>query len=68
MSKISGNPIPTRILISRLRLMAGAGGMLTRDRLRTVSEAADRLEDYDERIAIMMEGNNMTGGDADEEH
>lgn len=46
--------------------MASAGGMLTRDRLKTISEAADRLEDYDERIAIMLDGNNLTGGDADE--
>ena len=63
MIKVSGNPTPTDKLIYRLRLMAGAGGMLTRDRLKTITEAADRLEDYDERIAIMMEGNNMTGGD-----
>ena len=33
--------------------------MLTRDRLRTISEAADRLEDLDERVAIMEEGNNL---------
>jgi len=64
--KVSGNPTPTNKLIYRLRLMASAGGMLTRDRLRTISEAADRLEDYDERIAIMLDGNNLTGGDADE--
>lgn len=66
--KVSGNPIPTDKLISRLRLMAGAGGMLTRDRLKTITEAADRLEDYDERIAIMLDGNNLTGGDVNEEH
>ncbi len=58
-----GNPIATQELIRRLRLMAGAGGMLTKDRLRTVAQAADRLEDYDERISIMLEGNNLTGGD-----
>ena len=69
MSKVSGNPIPTDKLIYRLRLMAGAGGMLTRDRLKTITQAADRLEDYDERIAIMLEGNNITpGGDANEKH
>ena len=66
--KVSGNPIPTNKLISRLRLMAGAGGMLTRDRLITITQAAERLEDYDERIAIMIEGNNLNGGDNDEEH
>lgn len=46
--------------------MAGAGGMLTRDRIKTILESADRLEDLDERVAIMQEGNNLTGGDADE--
>lgn len=60
--KVSGNPIPTDKLISRLRLMAGAGGMLTRDRLITITQAADRLEDYEERVAIMTEN---TGGDGD---
>ena len=42
--------------------------MLTRDRLITITQAADRLEDYDERIAIMIEGNNLNGGDGDEKH
>lgn len=42
--------------------MADAGGMLSRDRMRTVIEAADRLEELDERVAIMHEGNNMPGG------
>ena len=41
-----GNPTRTDELIRRLRLMASAGGMLTRDRLRTLSEAADRLDEY----------------------
>ena len=50
-----GNPTPTDRIIARLRLMASAGGMLTRDRLLLIMEAADRLEDYDERIAIMSE-------------
>lgn len=62
--KISGNPTPTDKIIYRLRAMAEAGGMLTRDRIRIVIEAADRLEDLDERVAIMMEGN----GDAYEKH
>lgn len=61
--KVSGNPTPTNTIIYRLRLMAGAGGMLTRDRLRTVAEAADRLEELDERVAIMEEGNNLIGGE-----
>ena len=58
MSKVSGNPLPTDKIISRLRLMAGAGGMLTRDRLITVAQAADRLEELDERVAIMTEHEN----------
>ena len=63
-----GTPTPTVKLIHRLRLMADAGGMLTKDRIRTIIEAADRLEDIDERIAIMMEGNGSStdGGDASE--
>ena len=37
---------PTDTLVNRLRLMADSGGMLTRDRIRTVIEAADRLQEY----------------------
>lgn len=54
--------------------MAESGGMITRDRKRTIIEAADRLEDLDERIAIMAEPQDTSGitftfgGDADEEH
>ena len=48
--------IPTLQLIRRLHLMADTGGMLTRDRIEAVRQAADRLEEYDERIAIMTEG------------
>lgn len=47
--------IPTNKLISRLRLMASAGGMLTKDRIEAITQAADRLEDLDERVAIMTE-------------
>ena len=47
--------IPTLQLIKRLHLMADAGGMLTRDRIEAVRQAADRLEQLDERIAIMTE-------------
>ena len=35
--------------------MADAGGMLTRNRLKDIIEAADRLEELDERVAIMSE-------------
>ena len=55
MSKGIGTPTPTNILIRHLRLMADAGGMLTRNRIRDVIEAADRLEELDERVAIMSE-------------
>lgn len=55
-----GTPTPTVKLIHRLRLMADAGGMLTKDRIRTIIESADRLEEIDERIAIMAEGNNTS--------
>lgn len=50
-----GNPTPTNKLIHKLRLMADAGGVLTRDRIRVLMESADRLEEFDERIAIMTE-------------
>ena len=64
-----GQRTPTSKLIYKLRLMADAGGVLTRDRLRVVIEAADRLDELDERVAIMMEGSNLdTGGDGHEEH
>lgn len=62
MSKGLGHRTPTDTLIHKLRLMADAGGMLSRDRIRVIIESADRLEELDERVAIMMEGNNM-GGD-----
>lgn len=53
-----GQPTPVRILIHRLRLMADSGGMLTRDRIRTIIESADRLEELDERVAIMLTENH----------
>ena len=64
MGKGIGKPTPTDTLIHRLRLMADAGGMLTRDRIRTVIESADRLEELDERVAIMYEQEN--GGEQDD--
>lgn len=54
MSKVKPR-INTNELIRRLRLMADTGGMLTKDRLEAVRQAADRLEDLDERVAIMSE-------------
>lgn len=47
--------IDTTQLIKRLRLMADTGGMLTRDRINAITQAADRLEELDERVAIMCE-------------
>lgn len=55
MAKGIGQRTPTDKLIHKLRLMADAGGMLTRDRIKTVIESADRMEELDERIAIMSE-------------
>ena len=60
MSKGQGTPTPTVKLIHRLRLMADAGGMLSRDRIKTVIESADRLEELDERIAIMSESGDTS--------
>ena len=60
MSKGIGNPTPTQTLIHRLRLMADAGGMLSRDRIRTVIEAADRLEDLNEQIISMSDSHNTS--------
>lgn len=50
-----GNPTHTDKLIYRLRLMAESGGMISRDRKKTIIESADRLEALSERIAIMSE-------------
>ena len=55
-----GQPTPTTKLIHLLRFMADAGGLLTRDRIRTIIESADRLEELDERVAIMMEGTDTS--------
>lgn len=55
MSKGISQPTSTDKLIHKLRLMADAGGVLTRDRIRVIIESADRLEELDERIAIMSE-------------
>ena len=57
MSKGLGQPTPTQTLVHRLRLMADSGGMLTRDRIRTVIEAADRLEE--------LADNKESGGDGE---
>ena len=43
-----GRRTPTETLIHRLRLMVDSGGMLSRDRLKTILEAADRLSEMEE--------------------
>lgn len=58
MSNVSGNPMPTETMVHRLRLFADAGGMLTRDRRDLIIQTADRLEELDERVAIMTEQEN----------
>ena len=45
--------------------MAESGGVITRDRRNVIIEAADLIDELEERVAIMMEGNNMTGGDSE---
>lgn len=68
---------PTGTLIRRLRLMADSGGMLTKDRIRTVIEAADRIEEQEQVIhghtetcrKLAHQVNVLQkGGDADEVH
>lgn len=54
MSKIKPRIADTQ-LIRRLHLMADTGGMLTPDRTEAVRQAADRIDEYAERIAIMTE-------------
>lgn len=58
-------PIPEKQLVSRLRLMAEAGGMLTKDRLEAVRQAADRIEEYSKLLSIALghEGSDETGGE-----
>ena len=57
-----GTPTPTDKLVHYLRLMAESGGVLTKNRIRTVIEAADRLEDLDEQVYQMT-----TGGEHNED-
>lgn len=59
-------PLPLDKLVYRMRLMAESGGVITRDRRNVIIEAADRLEEMDERIAIMSETENAGGEDENE--
>jgi len=61
--KLGIEPTKTDVLVHRLRLMAEAGGVITKDRKRTIMEAAGRLSELDEALKILHEHN---GGDADE--
>ena len=54
MSKVRQR-IPDLQLIKRLHLMADTGGMLSNDRTEAVRQAADRIDEYAERIAMMTE-------------
>ena len=47
--------LTTQQLIDRLNLMHDAGGMLTKDRLNVIEQAAERLFQLDKRIAIMTQ-------------
>ena len=57
-------PTKTETLVHRLRLMGEAGGMITRDRKRTIIESAGRLSELEEAVKILTEH----GGDRHEEH
>ena len=48
-------PTKTETLIRRLNLMAEAGGLITKDRRRTIMEAAGRLSELDEAVRILTE-------------
>ena len=48
-------PLKTDQIVRRLRLMAEAGGLITRDRRDVIIQAADKIDELAERIAIMTE-------------
>ena len=55
-------PTKTDVLVHRLMLMAESGGMITKDRRRTIIEASGRLQELDEAVRILADG-----GESDEE-
>ena len=70
-----GQRTPTETLSHRLRLMADAGGVLTRDRKRTCIEAADRLIELNDIVPQITQPLEFQpyerawpGGDEHEEH
>ena len=62
-----GQRTPTETLSHRLRLMADAGGMLSKDRKRTCIEAADRLTELEE-VVMNLRSRFNEDGDEHEEH
>ena len=60
--KLDIQPTKTETLIHRMYLMAESGGMITKDRRRTIMEAAGRLSELEEALNIMREN----GGDTHE--
>lgn len=56
-------PTNTETLAHRLYLMAESGGMITKDRRRTIMEAAGRLSELDEAVQILLEQQAHEGGD-----
>lgn len=54
-------PTKTDVLAHRLTLMAESGGLITKDRKRTIIESAGRLRELDEAVRILTDG-----GDNDE--
>ena len=54
-------PTKTDVLAHRLTLMAESGGLITKDRKRTIIEASGRLRELDEAVRILTDG-----GDNDE--
>ena len=59
--------IPTDKLVDRLRLMASAGGMLTRDRIEAITQAADRLEEGIQTIQNPHADDNYGPGSPDDD-
>lgn len=53
-------PMKTPEILRRLDIMAESGGMLSKDRIRTVREAAARIRELDEAVRILQESQ---GGD-----
>ena len=57
-------PMRTSEILRRLDIMAESGGMLTKDRVRAIREAAARIRELTEAVDILQH----TGGDVHEEH